>query len=374
MRIGLLTFHSAYNYGAVLQCYALTRIINESGHQCETIDYRPRYFWELYNMTKTFSLTHPPIKTWLKHLKVRGILKAKNHNFEKFIRENIPLSEKTFNTEDELNDNISDYDMLITGSDQVWNDRCASFDPVYFANFPAAQKMRKASYAASFGFNQVPEALANEYKKRLASYNCLSVREENGMKIINDLIHREATVCCDPTLLLTKEQWEDIVENNTYDEPYILIYYVNKTQKLQQYAQQIAMKYGYKIICVPCNMDINVITGKNDNGLVDQTIIDCSPQQFISLIKNAEMVLTNSFHGTVFSIIFEKYFWVDLQINATTYNHRAEALLKRLHIQHEDIQTFIDKKTTINWNTVKNELQTLREHGIKYLESIYCYK
>ena len=182
MKVGILTFQSAYNYGAVFQCYALNRAINEMGHKCETIDYQPHYFKEIYNIEKPFYWHHPPIKTWIKHLKVRRILKTRNENFEKFISEEIPLSEKRYYSHKDFDGTSLPYQLIISGSDQVWNDKCAFFDPVYFAYFDSSAAIRKVSYAASFGFGKIPDDLSSQYRERLCEYSHISVREKTGKK------------------------------------------------------------------------------------------------------------------------------------------------------------------------------------------------
>lgn len=371
-RIGLLTFHRAYNYGALLQCYALSYTLNKLGFDCKVIDYWPNYFKENYYITKKFTFRHPPIKTWIRHIQVASILKRRNKNFENFIREHIPLTKETYTTHDQLLNGNLCFDLFITGSDQVWNDCCAEFDPVYFLSLKCFESQPRFSYAASFGMKQIPEDLRKEYANRLFGYRTYSVREKSGQVILKDLLNITADVDCDPTLLLSRDEWRKIEDKNDLDDkPYILIYYVKKTERLQNEAFAYAQKNKCDVICVPCNMEVSALKGVQEKkkGFIVKN--DISPADFISLVDNAQKVFTNSFHGTIFSLIFKKDCFLELKHLDGSFNSRVIELLESLSFQNikgEDELELQSEK--IDWNTVEKAWADLRDHALDYLKSM----
>nr|WP_243424376.1 polysaccharide pyruvyl transferase family protein [Gemmiger formicilis] len=372
MRVGLLTFHRAYNYGAVLQCYALNYTLNKLGYECKVIDYWPDYFKNNYYITKKFSFRHPPVKTWLRHIRVSRILKRRNKNFEKFIQNYILITEKTFETHEQLLNGKIPFDIFVTGSDQVWHNRCAEFDPVYFLALECFKSKPRFSYAASFGMQQVPTDLRDEYIKRLQGYRKYSVREKSGQVILKDLLNVNANVNCDPTLLLSREEWKKIEDQNMpISNPYVLVYYVKKTKRLQDKAYEFAKKHNCDVICVACNMEVSALRGQAEKkrGFIIKN--DVAPSDFIQLVDNAKMVFTNSFHGTIFSLIFKKDCFLELKHLDGSFNNRVIELLESLSFQNikgEDELELQSEK--VDWNTVEKAWADLRDHALDYLKSM----
>lgn len=369
MRAGILTFHRAYNYGAVLQAYALQKKLSDMGLSNEIIDYWPQAFKYIYFLKKKFKLSHPPVKTWIWHALAKNIINKRAQNFEMFIQNKLTLSENTYTSYKKLEQADLKYDLYITGSDQVWNNSCAAFDKAFFLQIPQAK--RKYSYAASFGFLSIPPELKDEYKKRLAGYERYSVREQSGKEILSDLLSVDACVNCDPTLLLSKDEWLKLIDNRTnIDEKYILVYYVEKTYKLKEMAVGLSKKTGYKIIILPCNMSFDSLTGRADAGFGATTISDASPEDFLALFYGAQYVLTNSFHGTVFSIIFQKQFISQTTLDNGNENRRSKELLKALNLSdREDVDlNCIDNP--INWDGTEEHLKNFRAASEEYLKLI----
>lgn len=371
MKIGIITFHRAYNYGAVLQAYALFTKIESMGLECEIIDFWPETFKNLYYMQQPFRITHPPIKTWLNHFKVRKVLSERNQNFEKFIEEILKTSNESYISYYDILNAKLDYDSYITGSDQVWNDTCAKFDKTFFLQFPQAKAKNRYAYAASFGFEEIPEGLENEYKKRLEGYRRYSVREKSGARILENLLSIKPDVNCDPTILLSAEEWLKIArETKCKYEKYIFIYYVTKTQNLQKMANDLAKKTGYKVIIVPCNMNIDVLSGKYDKSNMALVNPCISPQEFLMLLKNAEYVLTNSFHGTVFSVLFHKKFLSQINLDNGKKNNRIKELLETIGLENKailDIERIDDR---VDWDSVDEKILEMRKNSEKYLQLI----
>lgn len=375
IRIGLLTFHRAYNYGALLQCYALSHTLNKLGFECKVIDYWPNYFKENYYITKKFTFRHPPIKTWIRHIQVSTILKRRNKNFENFIRDYIPLTQETYTTHNQLLNGNLCFDLFITGSDQVWNDCCAAFDPVYFLSLKCFTNKPRFSYAASFGMKKIPEVSRKEYVNRLFGYKAYSVREKSGQVILKDLVNITADINCDPTLLLSRNDWQDIENQKTVTEkPYVLIYYVKETERLQDEAFAFAQKNKCDVICVPCNMEVSALKGKKEKekGFIVKN--DIAPDDFVSLMDNTQKVFTNSFHGTIFSLIFKKDCFIELKHLDGSYNSRVIELLESLSFQNvkdKDVLEIESKKT--DWNSIREKWEKMKDDALNYLKSMELY-
>ncbi len=372
MNCGILTFHRAYNYGAVLQCYALTRKLRSLGCNCQVIDYWPQYFQNEYYVQRPFRWTHPPVKTWIRHIRVSKILRSRNSGFESFLQNNIPMTQKTYRSVKELGEDTLEFDCFLTGSDQVWNDACAKMDPVFFLDFPGIGEKKKYSYAASFGFPQIPEGKREIYQKCLTGYCAYCVREDAGARILKDLLGVESMVCCDPTLLLTRQQWDEIASAGTEDSPYILVYYVTRTEKLLAAAAQLAKEKNCKVIALPCNMDIDVLRGNREKAYGFDARPDASPEEFLRLFRDATYVLTNSFHGTVFSILYHKSFAVQIELENGKHNQRAESLLQVTGL--EDCILGDGKKISFqlpDWETVEQNLTQLRRQAESYLLDVF---
>lgn len=371
MKIAITTFHRAYNYGAVLQCYALYHSLKELGHECYVLDYWPKYFYNQYYVHADFSITHPPIKTWINHLRIKKVLDERNKGFEKFLEEHLKLFPVDIN-DGQISVKNNKFDLYVTGSDQVWNDRCARFDRNYFLNFPSAKESNRTSYAASFGLKKIPENLREEYKNRLNGFEAYSVRESDGKNILEDLLGVVASVNCDPTLLLSQYDWNDVASNDLdLSDPYVLVYYVTKTNELQKQAYAYAKKNGYKLVVLPCNMGIDVLTGKNDKSLDAELRLSASPADFLSLFKNASYVFTNSFHGTVFSLLYHKQFSSQIRLDGNKQNSRALNLLHQVGLIPKNFDTdAFSTDVNTDWKLVDSNIATMRREGLNYLSAI----
>ena len=203
MKIGIITFHRAVNYGAVLQAYALQHALEGLGAQAEILDYRNRYIESCYD---PYSLKGNKLKALAKIALLGGVRRKKNEAFRSFNKKYLRLSEAVYKDSEQLAGAEKFYDAFITGSDQVWNTSCADFDPAYFLTF-VKDKKKKNSYAASFGLSEIPKEYEAEYKKRLAGYRQISVREAQGRALVKELTGRDVPVVLDPTLLLTEKDW-----------------------------------------------------------------------------------------------------------------------------------------------------------------------
>lgn len=376
-KIGILTFHRANNYGAVLQAYALNKTLNDLGADAEEIDYFPTIFKNIYYMNSPFSFKHPGISLKIRKLLVHKILKKRNKGFDNFVNSTLKLSKK-YSQNDLLSCETLPYDAFITGSDQVWHDTCARFDPIFFLDFPAAENKKKYSYAASFNLNVLPEDKYSEYHSRLSKFNGYSVREQAAVDIIKQLLNIKSNVHCDPTFLVNVEQWRKLISNadkNIRDIkiPFVFVYYVKPSKMLMEYAKRISFVKKLPVICVPCSMEFDVMrkTAYSEYGF--KLFPDASPYDFLSLINSAELVLTNSFHGTAFSVIFKKKFFVVLDSDDGSLNSRSKNLLDKLNLTTRilDSQTRIEQiESSIDWKYSDNTIKKEVTEALKYLKQI----
>lgn len=357
-RIGIITFHRATNYGAVLQTYALQQTLISMGMQNEVIDYHHKY---IEKMSVGEFLVKKGIKGVIRKPLGYFMRKKRNDTFELFVENYLITSTRTFYYLEDLAKCESDYDIIIAGSDQIWNFRCEGFDKAYFLGFLHNQN-KKNAYAASFGFSQIPEELKEEYLNRLKGFKNISVREHSGVRIIKNLLHREVSVCLDPTLLLSRKEWQSIAVSPSIKDKYILLYNVRTPKTMLDVARELGRKTGYKVIYI------------NDylKDLDIRHIRTCPPTEFLGWFQNATYVITNSFHGTVFSIIFQRLFLSELESADGGFNDRAKNLLTSLGISERTMngnwETVIEKN--IDWLSVTDKLTVLQKGSKDYLREI----
>ena len=212
MKTAIVTFVRAYNFGAVLQCYALQEAMRSVGIDTEVLDYYPEYFYRDYRLMVTTSKS--TIGRFIRHIVrflTKGVIRRRIKSFESFIKVYIRLSEKQYRTGADFEMNPPDYDAYVVGSDQVWNQGLTNFDPVFFLMNDAMAGKKKYSYAASFGDSDIPDHLKAKYIEMLKGWDGYSVREESGAALLNQLIQEKVEVSCDPTLLLNADQWKSFL-------------------------------------------------------------------------------------------------------------------------------------------------------------------
>lgn len=357
LRVGILTFHAVSNYGAVLQAYALTRYLQNQGHDVELIDYQPDYLMRRYQITAK-SLLHPiSWFKWLKAVKFRG-----------FSKKHLKVSSQRFASEVELVAAADRYDVVITGSDQVWNPEIAKppmVDPAFFLDFVAEGKPR-ISYAASFGVGSIAKEFHTEVRKLLGRMDAIAIREQSGKDIVCGLIGEEVQVevVPDPTLLL--ESYDELAVKPNLDN-YVFVYRVQTSGLVERVARAASESSGARMV-----KGFNTIRFWKENAKV----VLPDPMGWLGYIKYADVVVTNSFHGTIFSILFQKkFFTVSLTGKAAKRNARLLFLLQKLGLEGR----FIDEKNLecldqkldepIDWKQVQERLSDWRAGAYGYLAS-----
>lgn len=351
-KIATLTFHRAINYGAVLQAYALQKSIEKFGYDTEILDYRSDFLEKLHNphdLRKYKSILR------YGYAILRNSVKKDNRKaFYSFSEKYLKLS-KVYNREN-IKDAADEYKAVIVGSDQVWNYNCTNFDKTYFLDFLPDGK-QKYSYAASVGIKLESPEIRNEYKKLLSDFSVRSVREAQAQKELEKL-GLSAEVALDPTLLLKPEEWRKIATApKKKPGKYLLVYVITATPTIFSAAKKISKKYGLQIIY------INEFLF-NKPGV--KNVSKITPTEWLWLFDNAEYIVTNSFHGTAFSVNFEKQFYVEPLPVKTNVNSRIYDLLTLLDLQNR----IIDSPEKINFGSINYGDINFDRHRTKSFESL----
>lgn len=299
MKIGLLTFHASHNYGSVLQAYALSSVLRSLGHEVVILNLRTsaqRYAYRVFQV-KGSGLKR--LAHLLYTLYVTPARRRRFQNFEKFIRECLPISSETYSNGGEL-PRTNFFDAYVTGSDQVWNPVCQDFDPAYYLNF-ADRNAKRVAYAPSLGRTEFNSDQLALIRKLLTNVEWISCREESGAELLRTLTGRSVTVVCDPVLLPGQDFWSKFAVPPRDRSPYILTYFLENNNGDKRHLQEIQRQTGYRVVSL--NEDIR------DWAKGYQSVFDATPQEFVGLIQHASLVLTNSFHATAFSTIFKRPFY-----------------------------------------------------------------
>lgn len=318
-KIGMITFHRANNLGAALQAYALYTYLNDNICPTEIIDYYPNNAIPARNTLLRRVMRMAKKTVGGKEQKARYQRFAK---FDTFINE-CRTSEKVYYGDKEIETDPPKYDLIISGSDQILNTTLTGNSRAYYLSF--AQDTPKISYASSFGRADVSETEIAYIKQYLKGFRTLSAREESARRLINSLTNHRVELVADPVFLLSKEKWSSISEP-TKSEKYVFVYAMENTPWLVETIDRVRTQYGLPIkIVLGGSFQLNV------DGEVDNC---CGPRDFLSYIKNAECIVTNSFHGTAFSIIFEKKF---ICVAHSSKNTRLENLMKVIDAENKQI-------------------------------------
>lgn len=384
-RVGIITINDYSNYGNRLQNYALQEIIKSLGCECETIVndsfrkqssiMRIRRISELTldEIARKVSQTlgkkahnimqaiHKPSKDdRLEIIDKRNMIlrKEREEVFKKFTQERIRETKYKITPDNIPDDLDKSYDAFIVGSDQVWNPNYRLGSPIDFLTFAAKEK--RISYAASFGISKLPKVFVKNYTRWLSEFEHISVREIEGSRIVKELVEKDVEVLVDPTLLLNKEQWIDVSKQSSHkpDKPYILTYFLGEIST--------DIREKIRLISIESNLEIiNLV------DLEDQERYIADPAEFLDYIKSSEVFLTDSFHGAVFSILFEKPFIVFDRISkAQSMNSRINTLLTKFELldrKAEDIKWNNDI-FNIDFSHVSEVLDYERNKAINYLK------
>lgn len=371
MTIKTITCHDVYNYGASLQAYALMRYLETQGHDVEIIDYLPEYlthhyeFWYIPEDNRFHTICQ---KHWLLHLLYSIRLIPVTYRtwrrikpFKKFKKQYFRLTER-YSSYEELKNNPPVADLYIAGSDQIWN--CIvrnGNDPAFYLNF-GDEKARRISYAASFAISVIPEEKRKAIKHFLTVLDSISVRETSGLRILESLGY-EGRQVLDPVFLLPAEQWlsfagsSPVIEGN-----YLLVYNL--------FPGNLELNTAVDYIAKRDNLKIIAINDSSKYAGADINVSDAGPIEFVNLIAYARYVVCDSFHGTAFSVIFNKQFAVYYKnINSS----RIIDFLTAINLQSRYNPRNLSELNSVEWGMVSSELSKLIESSKNFLRKSINY-
>lgn len=368
-KIGILTYHTGYNYGASLQAYALQTVVRNTGADCEIINFETERFLASREMLSRKPQRPKEFLKIISRIPYASQLKRRQQLFDQFTREALKLS-PLYRTEGEVKAHAEDYACIICGSDQIWNlssKDAPAANPIYFLNFPKRQK--RVAYAPSFG-KWVKEAPAHEdeFLPWVKQFDAVSVRETSGVEYLRSR-GIDCTLALDPTVLLDGNQYDSVCAPRQISDSYVLLFSWNCSSDVIHAAKQVgkALKLPVFGLTPPPRAMFSGIRRRLDVG----------PSEFLSMIKNAEFVVTNSFHGTAFSMTLEKPF-ASVVTNGKP-DPRMHSLMRSLGLEdhlvdanHVEIRAL----QNTDFSKVRVRKAAMRKASLEFLENAigeYCH-
>lgn len=367
-KFGIMTFHQSYNCGSILQALALEKIIETCGYEAECINFSNIGQKNMYSILDTRN----NFKAFLKNIVLRWnyqVIKKHFEDYQFFIDSFLKVSKESYTYTEELVGIEENYTGLIAGSDQVWNVKCYDADKAYFLSF--AKNIKKIAYAPSLGAIDLrtTEVDISEYKKYLQDFDYLSCREKNGQSIIHEITNMNVELIADPTLLFKKEEWNKMVPTEDYiGKPFIFYYAFLYPDEVNKCVQKIAREKKFDVFIMDAKAYYLNALWRYGFKLTDQG----GPREFIYRIKNSSIVLTTSFHGTVFSALYHKSF---LFLNSSMHDKtddRAITILQQLglekrYVSFDEVSNQIDEE--IDYRIVDKNIEKLRQESVQYLKN-----
>ena len=365
MRIGIITFHRANNYGAVLQAWALSKWLFNRRIKAEIIDYHTEFVYRYYRLFRTFRYKTKPYSFFTDCIRFTEEWKRKRH-FSDFRRKALSVSREVFHSNAELKTIGDAYDYYICGSDQIWNPRITmGLDPAYFLDF-VTRNEKKISYAPSIAVDSLTDNQIISIIDYISDFHAISVREKQAIEMLQPYCAKTIDQVCDPVFLLSTADYAEIERNISIKSPYIFLYIVGSADDnlaIIQEVEKTAKKVGIKLYyIIDGGTTFIKIHGKNVYG--------CRPGEFISYVKNARYVISNSFHATAFSIIYKTQFisFVKAGTGSRIINLLAEfGLENRICYNSNKLYDLISQE--IDYSLVIGKVNKSRRESEQFLES-----
>lgn len=376
MKIGLALCYDTKNFGSQLQVLATVKKIESLGYETEIIRYKkkptPRFIVQSSPRLLNKSFIKNKIHSRMKEKELRAHpyiyrnVKIRNIRFEMFIETYLTNLSIPYNGwENLVKEANKNYDVFLCGSDQLW---LPSNLGSHFYTLEFVEDKPKIAYATSFGVSHIPWYQKNRTARYLNRFQSLSTREIAGAKIIKDLTGKEVEVVCDPTLLFNDLQWQEIIrDKEVIDEPYIFAYFLGNNEEHRKIANHFKEETGLTLVSSPF-LDNYVDIDKDFGNL---QLYDLDAGDFVNLIRHAEYILTDSFHGSVFSIIHHKKFMTfnRFREGSNSRNSRIDSLCQLLGLEGRRYDGQItDIYDDIDYKDVDQRLEKLRNESIAYLE------
>ena len=357
MTIGIMTWLHNGNYGTVLQAYALQRYLRNCGYDVSNIDFNATVSEKVKNLIRCGNSP----KLFLEKFDIARMKKAadpekmaiRERRFQEFLDTNFNLT-KMISTYEELKLFSDAFDTYICGSDQIWSP--ALLNPPYYFDFVSDGK-QKISYACSFGVSSIPEKKKTIIRQLIRRYDHISVREQNGQKIVKDLIGIDVPTTVDPVFLLDTNDWNMVAAEKAVKGDYVFAFFLTYNKAYVDTAIKTAEQLGVKLVMVPAT--------REEYGVNAELVQDAGPAEWVSLIKNAKMILTDSFHGCVFSLIYGKPLLIFKRFkdeNKGSQNSRIYTLVEQYGLEgniagsydSEQVQRVIQRQVAASATIEKN--------------------
>lgn len=358
MKVGVITYHRSNNYGAQLQAYAIIRALEKLGHEAEILDCNAIGDGEIFHWN---------------FQSIRGFLGALRNNalslttefkrkklFNSFVESYIPKSKKCFDSKS-LSETVRNCDYVIVGSDQVWHPQICEGKKFFFLDIPIPS-YKKIAYAPSFGVDDYTETEAAQYMPLINNITHLSVREATGNKILEKYLGHQVKEVVDPTMLLRRADWESLASKQKYEKYLFYFTILDEPDGTDSFVRELAAKMGLKIVRIGTVRDIFKQGFINGRG--------SGTKDFLSLVRHADMVVTSSFHGLVFSILFHRNFVCIL--NNNDRNSRLKDLANKLGLNDRLVPNVHEFKEEslhpIDYHKVDQQLDKLRDYSLNFLQ------
>lgn len=381
-RIGMAINYDYPDYGGMLQAYASFRKIRDLGYDPEAINIdaisgeikqrKIKYF-----IRNIFDISIVKEKSQIVFKKIRqkankalgDNLNLRYEAFDKFHKEKFKVS-REYSSWSDLTNGCKEYSSVVVGSDQLWLPSNIAGD--YYTLSFVPNEVNKVAYATSFGVSKIAKGQEEKARQYLNRINFLSAREESGQRIIKECTGRDVQLVCDPALLLNSEEWNTIATpGKIIEDKYIFCYFMGNNPWQREFVTELRNKSGYKVVAL-LHLDQYI---KSDEDYVDYSPYDISPADFVNLVKNAEYVCTDSFHGTVFSLIYEKLFFTFMRFSdkaTLSTNSRITTLLKRVGVEdrlvtkESSVEELMNKE--MDYTTIQDRLSKFRNESLQYLK------
>lgn len=383
MKISIVSCYFINNYGSLLQAFALQEYLRTNDHTVENLNVsgiakeldakKIRYY---LRETKDFSIVLNKLgkvrqAVWRRISPDYAELITQREKHLSQFRENRILLSELFLSKAEMTEYVKASDAVVIGSDQLWLPSNIAAD-YYTLNF-VPDEINKVAYSTSFGIPVLPEKFYDVTRNFLQRIQHLSVREATGVEIVNRLGIADCELVCDPTMLLTRQQWLDLIPaREAYQEPYILCYFLGTKKEHRVFAKKVGEITGYKIVSLfNCEQYV-----PKDKKYADEMPCDVGVEEFVNLIRNAQYVLTDSFHGTVFSILNHKQFFnftrhsdnETLSTNSRIYNLMdILGITNRVNVVQKQVETYI--QNPVDYRSVDEKLEIFRNKSRAFLDS-----
>lgn len=329
IKIGILTYHASHNIGSMLQAYAMYKLSSSvtltDDAEIEIINYASSGQKELYRIFKKSFRIKSVVKNFMSLIWITRLRKQQK-DFERFKNLYLPLSGPEFSSIEQLESLCKRYDVIICGSDQIWNSSCPDYTNAYI--LPFCLKGKKIAYAPSFGGKNITQdnSAAIDFKRWLPEFSLVSAREQNGKKWLKALTNMDCPIVPDPTLAVEFATWHSLKDEGSIQSKFILFYGVPFDKRIFRFLARIRRVTGLQVIMLDARAWLYNFAFLKGIKLHHTS----SPDAFLELVDRAELIVTTSFHGTIFSWLHRKRFWTMTHAESNSDDDRIASLLQQI--------------------------------------------